>query len=145
MKNKSILLKSVSCALGYLLFSLLLLLGVYIIDFFESSFILGVLYGVIFVYITYCEKVQRTIFAMFMGLLSVVISHIILSLSGVPYQIILYLFRNDKVIQEMGHLSVNEVIGYNWGIMIFWFMFLVSFAISCIGSFIVKIVKSRVK
>ena len=132
MKSISILLKSVICGCIYLLFSLFLIFVVYILGLFEFTIALGILYGIICAWVTYCETIKRTIVAVAMGLLAAVTSQIILSLSGIPYQIIRYILRDNEFVRETGRLTVNEVIGYNFGTLLFWYGMLPSIVVSAI-------------
>lgn len=143
MKNKPILLKSFACFSIYLIFSLLIIFVAYIIDFFEGTFILGVICGVIIAVVTICENAKKTIIARVCGIFSAAIAQLILLISGIPYNIIFYIFRNDEFVRETGRLTVNEVIGYNFGYIILWRWLLVSFLISIIVIFIFNKIKSR--
>ena len=145
MKSKSILLKSVICGSAYLIFTLMLLFLVYIIRFFESAFILGISYGIIVMLVTSCEKIERTIIARVLGIVSAVIAQLILFITGIPYKIILYILRDDEWVKETGRLTVNEVIGYNWGVMFFWWAFIMSFLISISCLFVFNMIKNRRK
>ena len=145
MINKSILMKSIICGSVYLIFSLMLVLVVYIIDIFGITILLGVLYGIVIVVITHCDTIKRTIIAMVMGLLSAVVSQILLNVSGIPYRIIQHIYRNDEFVRETGRLAVNETIGYNWGNMLFWFGLLISFIASFVVILITHKVKKRIK
>lgn len=127
------------CGLIYPIFSLLVIFVIYILNFFEMTFILGMSYGVIIAVISHCDKVKRTIVTMVIAILSAVVSQFILFISGAPYKIIFYIYRNDTWVQEIGRLSVNEVIGYNLGSMIFGYGLL----ITCIGIILYNIIKSR--
>jgi len=147
MKKLSILQKSLICGLVYMVFSLLIILFVYIIGIFESAIALGLFYGIILAAVTSCEDAKRTIIARLMGIISAIAAQVILFFTGVPYEIILYIyrFRNNTWVLETGRLSVNEVIGYNWGTMFFWYRLLISFAFSVVGIFIFKLIKNRKK
>ena len=113
--------------------------------FFSGSFALGALCGAIIAVITSCDKTKRTIIARVMGILAAVSAQFMLFITGIPYEIILYIYRNDTYVRETGRLSVNEVIGYNWGTMFFWWSLLFSFAVFVIGIFIFNVINNRKK
>jgi len=143
MRSKSILLKSVICGSICLVFLLLLIFVVYTLDFFEGAFFVGLPCGVIIAVITCCDTLKRTVIARFMGLLSAVVSQFIFEIIGVPYMILMYVYRNDSFVREMGRLTVNETIGYGWGRMFFWGGLVVSFTVAVISIFIINRIKSR--
>jgi len=143
MRSKSILLKSVICGSTCLIFLLLLIFVVYTLDFFEGAFIVGLPCGVIIALVTYCDTLKRTIIARSMGLLSAVVSQFIFEIIGIPYIILMYVYRNDSFVQEMGRLTVNETIGYGWGRMFFWGGLVASFIVAVISIFIFNRIKSR--
>ena len=120
MRSKSVLLKSVICGLICLIFLLLLIFVVYTLDFFEGAFFVGLPCGIMIAVVTCCETLKRTVIARFMGLLSAVVSQFIFEIIGIPYMILMYVYRNDSFVSEMGRLTVNETIGYGWGRMFFW-------------------------
>ena len=140
MKNKSILLKSFVCGLVYLFFSLLLIFMVYILDAFVFAIFLGLLCGAIIVYIAYSNNIKKTILAGIAGLFSALISQFVLTLSGVPYRMMLYLLKDIEFVRETGRLTVNEVVGYGFGVMFFWLGLLISFIISIIIVSVVRII-----
>ena len=142
LRNKSLLLKSIICGLVFWIFTLLIIFVEYIIHFSVLIFVLGILYGVVIAVVSYCDKVKRTIVAMLMGILAAVVSQFILLISGVPYKIIFYIFRNNTWVKQSGRLSVNEVIGYNWGIFSFWYGLLISFVILIICISLYNTIKS---
>lgn len=143
MRSNFILLKSVLCGLVCLTFLLLLIFIVYALDFFEGAFYVGLPCGVIIAVITRCDTLMRTIIARFLGLLSAIASQFIFELLGIPYRIIMYFYRDDSFVQEMGRLTVNEMIGYGWGRMFFWGGLVASFIVTIIGMFAYNRVKSR--
>jgi len=145
MKNKPIWLKSVISGIIYIVFSLLIIFFVYIIDVFESTFVLGAIYGGILAFITSCDGIKRTVIARIMGIIAAFIAQVILFILGIPYQIILFILRDNEWVRETGRLTVNEVIGYNWGTMFFWWVMLISFAGFVIGIFVFNVVRSRIK
>jgi len=122
-----------------------LIFAVYIMDFIEITLILGAIFGVVVAAVSYCDNVKRTIAAMIMGIIASFVSQSILFISGIPYKIILFIYRNDTWVQESGRLSVNEVIGYNFGTMIFWQGLLISFVVLIIVIFLFHAIKSRLK
>jgi hypothetical protein len=73
-----------------------------------------------------------------MGLLSVVVSQLISEKYGIPYRILLYVFRNDNNIREMGYLTVNETIGYGWGRIFFWRGLVISFIVTSVLLSLIK-------
>jgi len=145
VRSKPIWIKSVICGLIYIAFSLLIIFVVYTMDFFEGSLVLGALCGIAIAFITSCDSMKRTVIARIMGILSALISQEIISLLGIPSRLILYVLRNDEWIKETGRLTVNEVIGYNFGRMFFWFALAISFAVFVIGIFVYNIIKNRTK
>jgi len=143
MRSKSILLKSVLCGLICLIFLLLLIFVVYTLDFFEGAFFVGLPCGVMIAVVTCCDTLNRTVIARFMGLLSAVVSQFIFEIIGIPYMILMYVYRNDSFVREMGHLTVNETIGYGWGRMFFWGGLVASFIFAVISIFIYNRLKNR--
>jgi len=128
LKNVSIFLKSLICGLVCLILHLLIIPAEYILHLsLYASLVLGVLCGITIAAISYCDTAKRTIITMISGFLSAVTMSFVLSLSGVPYKILTYIFKD--VMREFGHLTVNELIGYNWGYYLF---FLPSFFITFI-------------
>lgn len=146
MKNISISFKSVICGLIYIVTSLSIILMLYILDFgLQNTIFLGAFCGIMIALVTCCNTLRRTVIARFMGLLSAVAAQFLLSFSGAPYHIIMYIYRNEDWLNEIGHLTVNELIGYNWGLMMFWFGLLTSFFISILVSFICNRLKEHSK
>ena len=143
MKNKSILLKSIISGSVYLIFLLLLIFVVYVLDFFEGALFLGVLCGIILAVVTRCNTLKRTLMARFVGLLAAFVAHIIFEIIGFPYKILMYIFRNDSFVSEMGRLTVNETIGYSWGRMFLWGGLIISFILVAICLFIFDAVKKH--
>lgn len=143
MRSKSILLKSVICGSICLIFLLLLIFVVYTLNFFIGAFLVGLPCGVIITIVTCCDTLKRTVIARFMGLLSAAVAQFIFESLGVPYRILLYVFRNNSYVSEMGRLTVNETIGYGWGRMLFWGGLIVSFVITVICIYICNRIKSR--
>jgi len=128
-----------------MVFSLLIIFFVYIIEIFESTFVLGAVYGGILAFVTSCNSIKRTIIARIMGILAAFISQAILLITSIPYRILFYIFRNDEFVRETGRLTVNEVIGYNWGTMFFWWAMLISFVAFAIGIFVYNVIRNRTK
>ncbi len=145
MRNKPLFQKIIIFDLLYLLFTLLLIFAVYVIDFFWVTFILGTLYGVVITVVSYCKQIKRTIIAIVTTLLSAVVIQFSLIVLGVPYIIILYILRNNSWVKETGHLTVNEVIGYNWGNMFFWFSLLISLVVSLVSLILFNAIRYRRK
>lgn len=141
------LLKSVICGLVYLLCSLLIIVVVYIIDIdsFDLTFILGIIYGIFLAVFMDYNNVKRTVIARVVGILSAVVAQVILFITGIPYAIIQYIYRNDEFVREMGYLTVNEVIGYNFGLVYFWVVALIAFVVSVISIFILNVIRNRKK
>ena len=137
------MLKGITSGSTCLIFLLLLIFVVYTLDFFEGAFFVGLPCGVIIAIVTCCETLKRTVIARFVGLLSAVVSQFIFEIIGVPYTILMYVYRNDSFVREMGHLTVNETIGYGWGRMFFWGGLVISFIITVISIFIFTRIKSR--
>lgn len=137
MKNIPILLKSVICGLMYTVTSLCIILILYILDFgLLDTIFSGAFCGIMIALVTCCDTLKRTVIARFMGLLSAVAAQFLLSFSGAPYYIIMYIYRDQVWLYEIGHLTVNELIGYNLGLMMFWFGLLTSVFISILISII---------
>ena len=130
VKNKSILLKSVICGLLYFAFNLLIIPAEYILNFsLYSASVLGTVCGILVAIVLYCDTMKRTLQAIGGGLLSIILTDFILG--WIPYRLLEYIFRNDSAIQEIGHLTVNELISYNWGRLLFFMPgLLISFIIS---------------
>ena len=129
VRSKPILLKSILCGLNCWVFLLLLIYVVYIMDFFGGAFFVGLPCGIIIALVTSCETLERTIKARVVGILSALVSQFLFTLLGIPYAIILYIYRNDEWVKYSGRLSVNEMIGYGWGRFFFWGGLLASFVI----------------
>ena len=145
---KSILIISLICASLNFIFSFLIIFVAYFlndinIDPFLIAVIFGAIYGSIAAVITNGKDIKRTIIARIMGLVSFFIAELILLISGIPYRIILYTYRDSTWVQETGRLSVNETMAYGFSKMFFLIAMLISFFIVCIGIFIYKIVKKR--
>jgi uncharacterized membrane protein len=115
MRSKPIWLKSIICGVSCWVFLLLLIFVVYIMDFFEGAFFVGLPCGIIIALVTSCDTLKRTIKARVFGILSALLSQFLFTLLGIPYAIILYIYRNTEWVQYSGRLSVNETIGYGWG------------------------------
>ena len=140
-KVKSIPLRSIICGFAYFVFTFLLLLFVYIFDLFGTTVFLGVIYGVIVAVVMYCDTIKRTSIAMLMGLLSAIVSQLIVFFTGIPYRIIERI--HIDVVQEFGRLTVNELIGYNWGIMLFWLGLVIALIASFIAALIIHSIKKH--
>lgn len=147
LRNISILLKGIICGLVYLVFHLLIIPAEYVLNLsLYSALVLGILCGIVIAAISYCSTAKRTIITMIAGFLSAVTMSFILLISGVPYKILTHIFKDDEFMRELGHLTVNELIEYNWG---YYFYFLPGFLITfivliiLIPALIVK--KSRLK
>lgn len=132
MKNKSILLIGVICASLYIIFSLLLLYVVYIIDLFEITIVLGVLYGIAVIVITRRKTTKETIKAKLIGICCALSSQIVLSVLAIPSRIILHILRYDEFVQDTGRLTTNELIGYSFGTMLLWWGMMMTLVISVI-------------
>jgi hypothetical protein len=142
MRSKSILKKSIICGFAYLAFLLLFIFVVYILDFFIGAFFVGLPCGAIIAIVTCCDTLKRTVIARLIGLLSAVVSQLVFEILGVPYQILLYVYRNDSFVREMGHLTINETLGYGWGRVFFWSGLVISFILTILGIFIIDKIKS---
>ena len=135
MKSQSILLKTVICGLTYLVLSFSIFFFVYIIDAFQAVFVLGAICGVIVAVVTYCENAKRTILARIIAILTIMCLRFIIRISGIPRIILLHFFRYDEFVQDTGWLSLNHVVAYNFGVMFFERLLLISFVISCVAVF----------
>ena len=144
MKNKSMGLKILIIGLLYLLFLFLFFLFVYGIDFFEGSLFLGIGFGILIVIVARSETIKKTLGCIGFGVLISLVIQIIFHFSNTPYRIIEFIFRNDETITNLGHLTVNELIGYNWGIILFfWPTMLITVGISTGVFLVVRIIKKR--
>ena len=141
MRIKPIWLKSVICVVSCWIFLLLLIFVVYIMDFFEGAIFVGLPCGIIIALVTSCDTLKRTIITRVVGILSALISQFLFTLLGIPYAIILYIYRNDEWVQYSGRLSVNETIGYGWGRFFFWGGLLISFTVSVVSIFVFNMIK----
>jgi len=103
----------------------------------------GIICGTIIAIVTGCSELKRTVPTRIVGILSVIITNLILSMSGIPNKIILYKYRNDAFVQETGRLTVNETIVFGWSNMFFEFALFVSFTVVAVGILIFKILKKR--
>lgn len=143
MKNTSILLKSIICGLVYIVMSLSIIFILYIMDLdLRYAFVLGGLCGIIIAAVTAGDTLKRTIAARFLGIISAAISQFLLSISGIPYSIIMSFYKDENWMREIGHLTINELIGYGLGLMIFWGGLLALFCISGIVIFMIRNAKS---
>ena len=141
MKNKSILLKSAICGLLYLIFDLLIIPAEYIFDFtLYGALVLGIICGILMSLILYCDTTKRTFIAIGGGVLSSILVSFLFG--WIPYRMLEYLFRNDDWYKEIGHLTVNELIGYNWGRL---FFFIPGLVIAFIVSISIIAIKNRKK
>ena len=104
---------------------------------------MGLPCGVIIAVITCCDTLKKTIIARFMGLFSAFISQLIFEVLGIPYRILMVIFKNDSFVSEMGRLTVNETIGYGWGRMLFGGGLIISFIGTIVSIFIFDKVKRR--
>lgn len=143
MKNVSIPLKSVICASVYMVLSLSIILILYIMDSdLQNTLVLGALCGIAIAVVTYSGTLKRTITARFMGLISAVLSQFLLSATGIPYHIIMYIYKDEEWLHEIGHLTINELIGYGFGLMFFWLGLLASFCATVVIIFIGNRIKN---
>lgn len=132
--------KSVICAVVYAAFSLVILVVVYIMDLFETTFVLGLFCGIAIAAVAYGDTRKRTRISMAMCIASAAISQLVLIVSGLPYKIILFILRDSAFVQETGRLTVNEVIGYNFGWMLLWAGLLIA---SSISTPVIRAIKNR--
>ena len=147
MKNISMLLKSVICVATYLFFWLLMFFTAYVNDDILHPFYMaigfGIICGSVIAIITGCAKLRRTVLSRIIGVISVIATDFLLSMSSIPHKIILYKYRNDAFVQETGRLTVNETLVFGWGNMFFWIAMIISFVVICIGIFVYNAVKNR--
>ena len=145
MKNKSMGLKLFIIGLLYLLFLFLFFLLVYGFDLFFGAIFLGIGCGLLIVAVARSDTAKKTIGCIGLGVLLSLVIQIIFHFSNAPYRIIELIFRNDETIANLGHLTVNEVIGYNWGmILIFWPSMLVTVGVS-IGVMLIFSIDTKLK
>jgi len=117
-----VLLKGILCGLLYPIFHLLIIYTQYILDIsLYSALVLGILCGTAIALVSYSSTVRKTVIAMLLGLFFCIVMDVVLLLSGIPYQILMYIFRDNEAIQRIGHLTVNELIGYNFGRLFFFY------------------------
>jgi len=113
-----ILLKGFLCGLIYLAFTILIVIvGCTSFDVITLSYVLGAVYGVIAALTVCCEKALKTFLSCVTGLFFIVVADFINWLNR--EQIALYMYRNNDFVRDMGRLSVQHRIGYNWGLMVF--------------------------
>ena len=147
MRKKSIFVKSIISVSFYLFLWSLMFFTAYIDDGVFHPFLMAIVFGIIcgtvIAIITVCSELKRTILARVFGMLSVVATDFLLSVSSVPHKIILYKYRNDAFVQETGRLTVNETIVFGWSNMLFWYALPISFVVVCIGIYIYNTVKNR--
>ena len=147
MSKVSIPIKSIICCLAYLIFWLLMFFTAYVNDDILHPFYMaigfGIICGTVIAIITGCAKLRRTVLSRIIGVVSVIATDFLVSMSGIPHKIILYKYRSDAFVQETGRLTVNETMVFGWSNMFFWFAILISFVIVCIGIFVYKILKNR--
>lgn len=98
----------------------------------QSSSVLGGFCGIIIAIVTNSDTFKRTVIARFMGLFSAVLVQGLLSTFGIPYRIIMHIYRDENWLEELGHLTINELIGYGFGLMYFWYSLLASFFVSVV-------------
>jgi len=147
MSKTSILVKSIICIFGYMIFWFLMFFTAYIDNStfppFYMAIVFGIICGTVMAIITACAELKRTVFARIIGVFSVIATDFILSMSGIPHKIILYKYRNDAFVQETGRLTVNETIVFGWSNMFFWFALPISFVVVCSGIFLYNKIKNR--
>ena len=144
MKNKSMGLKLLVIGLLYLLFLFLFFLLVYGFDIFFGTIFLGIGCGILIVAVARSDTIKKTMGCIGLGVLISLVIQIVFHFSNTPYRIIEFIFRNDETINNLGHLTVNETIGYNWGmILIFWPCMLITVGVSIGVILIVSIVMKR--
>lgn len=126
--------------------SLSIILVLYIMDLdLQSTIVLGGLCGMIIAILTNSRTLKRTIIARFMGIFFAVFAQFLLSTFGIPYRMIMYIYRDENWLEELGHLTINELIGYGFGLMYFWYSLLVSFFVSVVVIFIIIRIKNHRK
>ena len=144
MKHKPIWMKCLICVIGYLV-SLFLFFSVYTFSVAPVAWFLGIPYGIFIAVAAYSSTTKKTIIAMVAGLFSVAITQKLFHYSNAPYEIIRIIHRNSLLPHEgmRSGLALGHVIGYNWGIRVFWHTLLVTFVVSIIIIFVIHIVKKR--
>jgi len=147
MSKKSILLKSIICASTYLTLWLLMFFAAYIdgsaLNPFYLAIVFGIICGTVMAVVTRCAELKKTVLTRIIGVLSVIATDLILSISGIPHSIILYKYRNDAFVQETGRLTVNETIVFGWSNMFFWYALSISFAVVVVAILVYNVVKKR--
>jgi hypothetical protein len=120
MKDWPILFKGVMGGLAFGVLHLLTIPALYTFDLsIHTAMLLGGICGVILSLISYSDTAKKMILTLLACILSVICVQFIFWFTGIPYRIIWYTFRNDEIIQALGHLEVFELISYNFGFLFF--------------------------
>lgn len=147
MNNISVFLKSVICVLVCIVMSLsIIFINTTMFDDYSNIFILGGFCGIIIAIVTKGDTLKKTIIARFMGLLSAVITQILLFISDVPYYIIKFIYGGHDLgfygeeakswFRDIEHLIENEVSRYFGSTVFFIYGLLASFCTAVVVIFI---------
>jgi hypothetical protein len=137
MKDWPILVKGIIGGLAYGALHLSMIPALYIFDLsIYTSMVLGGICGIILVLISYSDTTQRMALTMLSCLFSAICVQFIFWLTAIPYRFIWFTFRNDEIVQALGHLEVFELTSYNFGFLFFFVpSFLGALAISSVLAF----------
>jgi len=110
---------------------------------FIMALIFGAVCGMVITIVTGSAGLKITVYTRITGVVSVIATDIIISISGIPYKIILYKYRNTAFVQETGRITINESLVFGWSNMFFWCAMAISFIVVVVSIFIYKVVKNR--
>jgi len=122
-------------------------LAAYMFDATFDPFILAIIFGItcgaVIAIVTGCAEIKRTVLSRIFGGIAVIATDFLLSISGIPHQIILYKYRNDAFVKETGRITVNETLVFGWSNMFFWYALTISFTVTAVCVFVYRVVKNR--
>ncbi|MCI8660869.1 MAG: hypothetical protein HFG54_11615 [Lachnospiraceae bacterium] len=154
MDNWSVFLKSVICVLSSMVMSLLLIITIRVSDFYNAM-ILGGFCGIIIAVVTKSETRKKTITARIIGLLSAVMSQLLLLFSDIPYCIIMFIYGNydlefygeeaERWFGDIEHFIENEVFVYDWCVVFLLYGLFISFCVGIVMIFLLDKMKSYKK
>jgi len=133
-----ILLRGFLCGLIYLAFSILIVIVgcTQVLDVMVLSFVLGAVYGVAAALIVSCKKIAQTLLSCATGLVCVVFAFFAEGLYA--KRIAMYMYRNDFYVREMGRLSLQHKLSYNFVFLAFTFYSLVVFIVAVFAATFIK-------
>jgi len=136
------LLKGFLCGLIYLAVTLLIvILGCMPRYDMRLAFVLGAVYGIAAALIVVREKISMTLLTSVTGFVFVVFAYFINWLYR--ERIALYMYRDDQYVREMGKLSLNHRIGYNWSLMFFDPIAFAVFVIAIVAITVARYIKRK--